>query len=113
MRRTNEEIFDRLGALGATVESFKDDVQLMRLDIKEMQQRQIERQARVDAELQAARSVADAAKSAAENAKAVTDRVSQWQQQGKGVLTVLGVLGVTAGGAFWWGVDRILNIFGR
>lgn len=123
MPTSNTAIYGEVRALGATVEGFKEDVQALRAAVERMEKRAEERddvarvsRARLYAEIRTVKDqlkdverTATKAEAAATKALEVTDRVEQWEQQGKGALLVLGVGGVSVGAVFWWFMDAFIQ----
>lgn len=123
MTASLNQIFDRLGTLGAKVEALGDKIEESDHRAADTAKRADDHRAvihrRVDdlvGDVGGMKTDLTTVKMDVKNAKEVTDKVRQWEQRGIGVLFVVGIAAAGLGGTvvgfivYWWdAITRVLR----
>ena len=121
MEASANQIFDRLGSLGAEVAGLRRDLQAFETRSRENNDRADAHRSTIHRRVdELVNDVGDLTtkvevmETSVADAKAVTDEVKLWKQRGIGALFVAGIAGSALGGAvvgfavYWW--DAILRV---
>jgi hypothetical protein len=121
--KEDRELHMRVGELGGLMVGISEDLRGLKTSIDRMEAKQEERDLynaerrremydnieKVSKEISDVKRVAEAAASAAASAQAVTDRVEDYEQRGKGLVLAIGIGGTGFGAALFWWFDAVIS----
>lgn len=119
----DRELHMRVGELGGLMSGINDSLRGLKASIDKMDAKQEERDnynqerrremyekiEELSKEVADVKSVAVDANKAAQSAKAVTERVEDYEQRGKGLMLAIGLGGTGIGAALFWWFDAFIN----